>query len=155
MKLRAARLAPRGVRLPLPTIAVGNLSVGGTGKTPPASWIARYRAAHGRRPGVLLRGYGGDEELVHRRLAPEADVAADPGRGGGARGARRGRGEGRGRGAGAGGGRDRRSGELRGAGRGQGRGRATAGVSRSSPLPPGRSRAARASRGGRRLCCSH
>lgn len=85
MKLRAARLAPRGVRLPLPTIAVGNLSVGGTGKTPLASWIARYCAAHGRRPGVLLRGYGGDEELVHRRLAPEAIVVANPDRVAGAR----------------------------------------------------------------------
>jgi tetraacyldisaccharide 4'-kinase len=88
MKLRAARLARGGVRLPLPTIAVGNLSVGGTGKTPLASWIARYCAARGRRPGILLRGYGGDEQLVHRRLAPEAIVVANPDRVAGARAAR-------------------------------------------------------------------
>jgi tetraacyldisaccharide 4'-kinase len=88
MKRRAARLARRGVRLPLPTIAVGNLSVGGTGKTPLASWIARYCAARGRRPGILLRGYGGDEERVHRRLAPEAVVVANPDRVAGARAAR-------------------------------------------------------------------
>lgn len=88
MKLRAARLAGGGVRLPLPTIAVGNLSVGGTGKTPLASWIARYCAAQGRRPGVLLRGYGGDEQLVHRRLTPEAVVVPNPDRVAGARAAR-------------------------------------------------------------------
>jgi tetraacyldisaccharide 4'-kinase len=88
MKLRAARRARGGVRLPLPTIAVGNLSVGGTGKTPLASWIARHCAARGRRPGILLRGYGGDEQLVHRRLLPEAVVVANPDRVAGARAAR-------------------------------------------------------------------
>ena len=71
---RAAR------RLPAPAIAVGNLSVGGTGKTPLAAWIARYCARHGRRPAILLRGYGGDEPLVHRRAVPEAVVVADPDR---------------------------------------------------------------------------
>jgi tetraacyldisaccharide 4'-kinase len=79
MRLRAAR--PRSVaRLPLPAIAVGNLSVGGTGKTPLAGWIAGYCAARGRTPGILLRGYGGDELLVHRRLAPQAIVVANPDR---------------------------------------------------------------------------
>src|SRR5947209_2898297 len=67
-------------RLPFPTVAVGNLSVGGTGKTPLAAWIARYYAQRGRRPAILLRGYGGDEPLVHQRLAPEAVVVADPDR---------------------------------------------------------------------------
>jgi tetraacyldisaccharide 4'-kinase len=88
MKRRAARRARGGVRLPLPTIAVGNLSVGGTGKTPLASWIARYCAAQGRRPGILLRGYGGDEQLVHQRLAPDAIVVANPDRVAGAQAAR-------------------------------------------------------------------
>jgi len=80
MKLRAARARADAVRLPLPTIAVGNLSVGGTGKTPLAAWIASYCAAHGRTPGILLRGYGGDEPLVHRRLVPQAVVVANPDR---------------------------------------------------------------------------
>jgi tetraacyldisaccharide 4'-kinase len=70
----------RVARLPFPTVAVGNLSVGGTGKTPLAAWIARYYAQRGRRPAILLRGYGGDELLVHRRLAPEAVIVADPDR---------------------------------------------------------------------------
>src|SRR5207247_8340989 len=52
MRLRAARARGDAVRLPLPTIAVGNLSVGGTGKTPLAAWIASYCAAHGRTPGI-------------------------------------------------------------------------------------------------------
>src|SRR5439155_7923028 len=80
MKVRAARGRADAVRLPLPTIAVGNLSVGGTGKTPLAAWIADYCVARGRTPGILLRGYGGDEPLVHRRLVPQAVVVANPDR---------------------------------------------------------------------------
>jgi len=89
MRMRTARHASGGVlRLPLPTIAVGNLSVGGTGKTPLAAWIAAYCARRGWRPGILLRGYGGDEPLVHRRLVPEAVVVANPDRVAGAAAAR-------------------------------------------------------------------
>lgn len=67
--------------LPLPTVAVGNLTVGGSGKTPVAMWIARYYAARGLVPGILLRGYGGgDEAAVHARALPEAKVVADPDR---------------------------------------------------------------------------
>ncbi len=66
--------------LPLPSVAVGNLTVGGSGKTPIAAWIARHFAARGRRPGILLRGYGADEVLVHRHDVPEAVVVANPDR---------------------------------------------------------------------------
>jgi tetraacyldisaccharide 4'-kinase len=66
--------------LPLPSVGVGNLTVGGSGKTPIAVWIARYYAALGHRPGILLRGYGGDEALVHRHEVPQAVVVADPDR---------------------------------------------------------------------------
>ena len=75
------RVGLRRVRpLPLPAIAVGNLSVGGTGKTPLAAWIAGYCVRAGRRPAILLRGYGRDEVLVHRRLVPEALIVANPDR---------------------------------------------------------------------------
>ncbi len=70
--------------LPLPAVAVGNLTVGGSGKTPIAIWIARYYVARGLRPGILLRGYGGDEALVHQHEVPEAVVAANPDRTAGA-----------------------------------------------------------------------
>lgn len=67
-------------RLPLPVVAVGNLAVGGAGKTPLASWIAGFYAEAGQRPAVLLRGYGGDEGQIHRRGVPEAVVIEHPDR---------------------------------------------------------------------------
>jgi tetraacyldisaccharide 4'-kinase len=70
--------------LPLPSVAVGNLTVGGSGKTPIAIWIARHYVARGLRPGILLRGYGGDEVLVHQHSVPGAVVVADPDRAAGA-----------------------------------------------------------------------
>jgi tetraacyldisaccharide 4'-kinase len=75
-------------RLPLPAVAVGNLAVGGAGKTPVAAWIAAFYAQLGLRPGVLLRGYGGDEHRVHERLVPLAIVVPDPDRAAGAERAR-------------------------------------------------------------------
>lgn len=67
-------------RLPLPALGVGNLAVGGTGKTPLASWLAQELAARGARPGILLRGYGDDEALEHRSAVPEAVVVTGPDR---------------------------------------------------------------------------
>lgn len=61
-------------RLPAPSVAVGSLAVGGAGKTPLAAWIAGYYARSGLTPGILLRGYGGDEADVHRRAVPRAVV---------------------------------------------------------------------------------
>ncbi len=64
----------------VPTVAVGNLTVGGSGKTPIAAWIAAYYASRGLIPGIVLRGYGGDEGDVHRRLVPDAVVVEEPDR---------------------------------------------------------------------------
>ena len=58
----------------LPTVSVGNLTVGGTGKTPVAAWIATELADRGARPAIVLRGYGNDEPLVHKRLNPTIPV---------------------------------------------------------------------------------
>jgi tetraacyldisaccharide 4'-kinase len=70
--------------LPLPSVAIGNLTVGGSGKTPIAIWTASYYASRGLVPGILLRGYGGDEVLVHQHAVPRAVVIADPDRAAGA-----------------------------------------------------------------------
>ena len=43
----------------IPVIVVGNLSVGGTGKTPLVIWIAEFLAKNGWTPGIVSRGYGG------------------------------------------------------------------------------------------------
>jgi tetraacyldisaccharide 4'-kinase len=61
---------------PVPSIGVGNLTVGGTGKTPLAAWIAGELERRGRRVGVVLRGYGGDEVAEHRAANPDAVVEA-------------------------------------------------------------------------------
>jgi tetraacyldisaccharide 4'-kinase len=70
--------------LPLPSVAIGNLTVGGSGKTPIAIWTAKYYVSRGLVPGILLRGYGADEVLVHQHAVPEAQVVADPDRAAGA-----------------------------------------------------------------------
>ncbi len=64
----------------VPTIAVGNLTVGGSGKTPIAAWIAQYYSRSGLTPGIVLRGYGGDEGSVHRKLVRNAIVVENPDR---------------------------------------------------------------------------
>jgi len=74
--------------LPLPAVAIGNLAVGGAGKTPLAAWTAAFFANRRARPGILLRGVGGDEQAVHQRLVPQAIVVANPNRLAGAEAAR-------------------------------------------------------------------
>ncbi len=62
----------------LPAISVGNLTVGGTGKTPLAAWVAEALVARGAHPGLVLRGYRGDDEAqVHRILHPDVPVVID------------------------------------------------------------------------------
>ncbi len=64
----------RSRRLEVPVISVGNLAVGGTGKTPFVAWLARRLLEQGHRPGILARGYGGP--LPERTLNDEGLVLA-------------------------------------------------------------------------------
>jgi tetraacyldisaccharide 4'-kinase len=61
-------------RMPVPVIVVGNITVGGTGKTPLVLWLAERLRASGFRPGVVSRGHGARVATVR-----EVDPAADPG----------------------------------------------------------------------------
>jgi tetraacyldisaccharide 4'-kinase len=49
----------QSVRLPVPVIVVGNITVGGTGKTPLTIYLAQSLQAQGFSPGIISRGYGG------------------------------------------------------------------------------------------------
>ena len=56
----AYRLGVLGAtRLPVPVVIVGNLTVGGSGKTPLVIHLARVLSQRGRRPGIIARGYRG------------------------------------------------------------------------------------------------
>jgi len=64
----------RTTRIPLPVIVVGNITVGGTGKTPLVAWLAEHLRARGYLPGIVSRGYGG--QAGHWPQPVEAD--SDP-----------------------------------------------------------------------------
>jgi tetraacyldisaccharide 4'-kinase len=101
---RIERRPERQRRLSRPVISVGNLSVGGTGKTPVVAAIAQWLVGAGERPAILSRGYGradaadgvvvvsdgrsiqagvdraGDEPLMLARQVPRAAVCVSPDR---------------------------------------------------------------------------
>ena len=61
----------------IPVISIGNLVVGGTGKTPFASWLLTGLAARGHRPALVTRGYGRDEVLLYEVRNPGVPVVVD------------------------------------------------------------------------------
>ena len=60
-------------RVGAPVIVVGNVSAGGTGKTPVAGWLARELGLRGHQVGIVLRGYGGSHRGPPRVVMPEDD----------------------------------------------------------------------------------
>jgi tetraacyldisaccharide 4'-kinase len=65
----------KSVRLPRPAIVVGNLTVGGNGKTPLTLWLAQELARKGFKPGIVSRGYGGRASAAGevREVRPQDD----------------------------------------------------------------------------------
>jgi tetraacyldisaccharide 4'-kinase len=71
--------------LKAPVLSVGNITVGGTGKTPFCLWLVEFLQREGRRPAILTRGYGRADEakltIVHdgkRLLANTRDAGDEP-----------------------------------------------------------------------------
>ncbi|MHC1729968.1 MAG: tetraacyldisaccharide 4'-kinase [Syntrophobacteraceae bacterium] len=83
-----ARLRMKQTRLPAFVLSIGNLAVGGTGKTPLAIWICKWLLEEGLRPAVLSRGYGrkdsnparvpslGDPDVLSRLFGDEPALMA-------------------------------------------------------------------------------
>jgi len=60
-------------RLPVPLVVVGNVTVGGTGKTPLVLWLVEFLRERGWQPGIVSRGYGGTADAPQR-----VEAASDP-----------------------------------------------------------------------------
>jgi lipid-A-disaccharide kinase (EC 2.7.1.130) len=66
---------------PVPVIVVGNIMIGGNGKTPFVIWLVEQLKAHGYRPGVVSRGYGGKSEqypLLLSQTTPPRTAGDEP-----------------------------------------------------------------------------
>ncbi len=62
---------------PVPAISVGNITVGGTGKTPVVRWVVGLLVKRGWTPGILHGGYADDEPALHRLWFPDLPVIAE------------------------------------------------------------------------------
>lgn len=63
------------VRAGAPLVVIGNITVGGTGKTPITGWLAEQLMGAGRKPAVVSRGYGGRRQAAPVRVTAESDPA--------------------------------------------------------------------------------
>ncbi|MFA7383011.1 MAG: tetraacyldisaccharide 4'-kinase [Desulfurivibrionaceae bacterium] len=65
-------------RLPVPVISVGNLTMGGTGKTPMVRYVAKLLLARGLRPAIVSRGYGGKAAGPVNIISAGAELLLSP-----------------------------------------------------------------------------
>jgi len=65
----------KSYRVSIPVIVVGNLSVGGAGKTPLVAYIADLLSKQGYRPGIISRGYKGSADTWPQNVTPSSDPA--------------------------------------------------------------------------------
>ncbi|HEY1076013.1 MAG TPA: tetraacyldisaccharide 4'-kinase [Fontimonas sp.] len=72
---RRRKARPQGLPVPVPVVVVGNISVGGTGKTPFTIWLVGQLRLLGWKPGVISRGYGGRAPRYPHVVAVDGDAA--------------------------------------------------------------------------------
>lgn len=60
---------------PVPVLVVGNITVGGTGKSPLVAWLGRWLSERGWKPGIIARGYGGHAPRYPFYVDEKSDVA--------------------------------------------------------------------------------
>lgn len=66
-------LLKKQVHFNFPVIVVGNMTVGGTGKTPFVIWLANFLKENGFNPGIVSRGYGGKSATYPKEVHPDSD----------------------------------------------------------------------------------
>lgn len=60
-------------RVGIPIVIAGNITVGGTGKTPLIIWLAQYLKGLGLKPGIISRGYGGNSNKWPQQVRPDSN----------------------------------------------------------------------------------
>lgn len=60
-------------RVNVPVIVIGNITVGGTGKSPLVIWLAEYLKKQNFQPGIVSRGYGGAASKWPQQVRPDSD----------------------------------------------------------------------------------